>query len=170
MPKSNGILRDENIHSDNPHFDNQFPIALSNVGMSIYDVVKLRRLQELDFFEHQPLQFCYIWKVEHFPYRRPDVQIFLDHQITFNPVGNIPMDPIFVQNHLRYLQLLESLQLDLLVNFSHANELGETFCFGGFPWSGLSGTFIIKHYDDYYRLVLDLIHFTLDSDWLNVSL
>ena len=170
VPKSTGILRDENIHNDKPHFDNQFPITLSNVGLSIFEVLDLRFLQEQKHFEYMPLQFCYIWKVEHFPYRRPDVKVFSDFPICFNPIGNIPMNIDFVKNHLRYLQLLELVQLDLLVNFQEVNDLGETFCLGGFPWTGLAGTFIVHHYDDYYRLVINMIQLALDPQWLKVSL
>ena len=169
VEKCTGILDDDIITGDCLHFSNRISPNLSNLGLSIFDVLQLRQLQRGQNFEHPPLQFCYIWTLEHIPYRRPDAKIYEDFGIMFNPIGNIMVSGPACVEHCRYVQLLELLQLDLLVNMSVANDLGRTFCLGGFPWNGLGGTFIIKHYDDYYRNILTVIHMSIQSDWLNVN-
>ena len=169
VEKCTGILDDDIILGNRLHFNNRISPNLSNVGLSILDVLQLRQLQHGSDFEHPALQVCYIWKLDHVPYRRPDARIFKDYNIIFNPIGNVAQSGPACEEHCRYVQLLELLQLDLLMNIPIANEMGRTFCLGGFPWTGLNGTFIIKHYDDFYQHVLTLIQMAIRPDWHTVS-
>ena len=101
------------------------------------------------------------------PKTRP--AIYIDFGVVVNPVGNMTTITGERADQFRFIQALEMAQFDLLINVPHVTPTGELFANGGFQWTGLRGSFVFRDYDDYNSLILQMVRFTLDPNWLTVS-